>query len=342
MSQPKLLDRVRHAIRVRHYSPKTEQAYVHWIKRFILFHHKRHPAEMGNEEVSDFLSHLATHKRVSASTQNQALNAILFLYRVVLDQQLDWLKDVVRAKRPRRIPVVLSRGEIKSVFDYLSGESWLMASLMYGAGLRLMECLRLRVKDIDFSYKQITVRDGKGQKDRVTLLPESVIAPMQRHLMSVKALHDTDRQEGFGEVYLPYALERKYPSAGKQWGWQYIFPASKRSVDPRSNIVRRHHCDESVPQKAVKNALRAARIFKPASCHTLRHSFATHLLEDGYDIRTIAAPAHPCARGIRTSMCSTRLLGHSDVSTTMIYTHVIKKGGKGARSPLDRMTGPAG
>lgn len=317
---PKLLDQVRQEIRTRHYSIRTEEAYLRWIREFILFHDKRHPADMGERQVADFLSHLAVNRKIAAATQNQALSAILFLYKQVLKQPLDWLDDITRAKRPLRVPLVFTRSEIQAILAQLDGQTWLMASLLYGAGLRLMECLRLRVKDIDFGYGQIIVRDGKGAKDRRTLLPEPLKAPLQRHLAKIRELHKQDLQQGFGAVYLPFALERKYPAANREWGWQYIFPAAKRSIDPRSGAVRHHHVDEQVLQKAVKAAIRAAGIAKPGSCHTLRHSFATHLLEDGYDIRTVQ-----------------ELLGHKDISTTMIYTHVLNRGGKGVRSPLERL-----
>lgn len=256
--------------------------------------------------------------KVSASTQNQAVSAILFLYRVVQSQELEFLDGVVRAKKPVRLPVVFHREEIEQVFDQLHGTKWLMASLLYGSGLRLMECLRVRVKDIDFQYRQITIRDGKGEKDRITMLPSALVEPLKLHLNKVKALHEKDLQDGYGEVYLPYALERKYPNANRDWGWQYVFPSAKRSIDPLSGKIRRHHIDESILQKAIKQAIKSASISKPGSCHTLRHSFATHLLEAGYDIRTIQ-----------------QLLGHKDVSTTMIYTHVLQQGGRGVVSPLD-------
>ena len=273
---------------------------------------------MGEAEVSKFLSHLAVEGKVSASTQNQALSALLFLYQEVLKQELDWINNVTRAKKPSHLPVVFTKEEAKAVLLRLEGTKWLMASLLYGAGLRLMECLGLRVKDIDFSYNQITVRDGKGGKDRLTMLPGSLKDPLKKHLEKVRILHEQDLKEGFGKVYLPFALAKKYPNAEREFAWQYLFPASNRSIDPRSGTERRHHIYETVLQKAVKAAVRAAGINKPASCHTFRHSFATHLLEDGYDIRTVQ-----------------ELLGHKDVSTTMIYTHVLNKGGKGVRSPLD-------
>lgn len=316
---PKLLDQVRICIRTRHYSLRTEQTYVNWIRQFILFNAKRHPAELGAAEISDFLSYLAVTRKVSASTQNQALAAILFLYRHVLKQEFSWLDDVVRAKRPSRVPLVFTREEVRAVLEHLNHTNWLMASLLYGAGLRLKECLTLRVKDLDFQYRQITVRQGKGAKDRQTILPASLIEPLKQHLVRVRALHKYDLRLGLGEVYLPFALDRKFPNAGKDWVWQYVFPSAQLKKDPRSDKFRRHHVAESVLQKAVKHAVRAAAIDKPGTCHTLRHSFATHILEDGYDIRTVQ-----------------ELLGHQDLNTTMIYTHVLNRGGKGVRSPLDR------
>jgi len=320
LDKPRLLDLVRDRIRVKHYSLRTEQAYVQWIKRFIFFHGKRHPKDMAAPEVEAFLSHLATEKNVSASTQSQALSALLFLYREVLGIELPWLENLTRAKKPQRLPVVLTVAEVKAILVRLDGRNALMANLLYGAGLRLMEVLRLRVKDLDFGMRQITVRDGKGFKDRVTMLPESLIEPLQRYLQKVKEIHQEDLRAGFGEVYLPYALERKYPNAGREWGWQYVFPSSQRSIDPYSGKERRHHLDEKVLQRAIKMAVRDAGITKPASCHTMRHSFATHLLQSGYDIRTVQ-----------------ELLGHKDVSTTMIYTHVLNRGGRGVRSPLDSL-----
>jgi len=291
---------------------------VSWIKRFILFHGKRHPRDMGVQEVEQFLSHLAIAGHVAASTQSQALSALLFLYQQVLKQDIGWLDDVVRAKKPHRIPVVLTQDEVKAVLAHLSGTTWIMATLLYGAGLRLLECLRLRVKDVDFTYNQIVVRDGKGRKDRVTMLPQQVKVPLQRHLHDVQQLHAQDVQAGAGHVYLPYALERKYPNASREWIWQYVFPAARPSRDPRTGIIRRHHVHKLVLQRAVHAAVRKANIPKPASGHTLRHSFATHLLEAGYDIRTVQ-----------------ELLGHKDVSTTMIYTHVLNRGGRGVKSPAD-------
>ncbi len=318
---PQLLEQVRTAIRLKHYSLRTEESYVQWIRRFILFHAKRHPRDMGAEEITRYLSHLARVRHVSASTQNQALNAILFLYREILKVQLPWINNIDRAKRPARLPVVFTQSEVRALLAQLEGTPWLMLSLIYGAGLRLSECLRLRVKDVDFNYRQLLIRDGKGQKDRVTMLPGALIEPLRTHLVRVNRLHERDLQEGFGSVYLPFALERKYPNANREWGWQYVFLSYKRSIDPRSSVERRHHVSESVVQKSLKSAIRAAGIIKPGNVHTLRHSFATHLLEAGYDIRTVQ-----------------ELLGHSDVRTTMIYTHVLNKGGKGVHSPLDRIT----
>lgn len=317
---PKLLDQVRDRLRVKHYSIRTEQVYVDWIKRFIWFHDKRHPKDMGAAEIEAFLTHLAVKGRVSASTQNQAKSALLFLYREVLEQKLPWLDKVTQAKAPTRLPVVLTIAEVQAVLKGLAGANWLIASLLYGAGLRLMEAVRLRVKDVEFSRHEIVVREGKGDKDRVTMLPESVIEPLQLHLAKVKSLHKEDLATGGGDVYLPFALDKKYPNAGREWGWQYVFPSVKLSVDPRSGALRRHHVDEKGIQRAMKQAVRDAQIVKPATPHSLRHSFATHLLLGGYDIRTVQ-----------------ELLGHSDVSTTMIYTHVLNRGGKGVVSPLDRL-----
>jgi integron integrase len=319
-SRPRLLDRLRDAIRRRHYSRRTEEAYIHWTKRFVYFSGKRHPSDLGETEVTAFLNHLASERNVAASTQNQALSALLFLYKEALGQELDWLDGLVRAKRPQRMPVVLTREEVERLLAALDGTAWLMAGLLYGTGMRLMECLRLRVKDVDFGYRQVLVRDGKGEKDRVTMLPERLLQPLPNHLERVRQLHQLDLREGFGEVHLPHALARKYPRAGYEWGWQYVFPSRNRSMDPEDGVIRRHHLDESVLQRAVKDAARVAAISKPVHCHTLRHSFATHLLEAGYDIRTVQ-----------------ELLGHKDVSTTMIYTHVLNKGGRGVQSPLDRM-----
>jgi integron integrase len=316
--EPRLLDQVHIAIRARHYSRRTEKSYVRWILRFILFNGKRHPSDMREREITSFLSMLATRRKVSASTQNQALSAILFLYRVVLQQKFDWLDGIVKAKRPVRLPVVLAREEVKAVLGHMRGTPWLMASLMYGAGLRLLECARLRIKDVDFAMGEITVRDGKGRKDRVTMLPYALRAPLAEHVERVKRQHETDLRRKLGSVELPDSLDRKYPRAAWEWGWQWVFPATKFYLDRASGRYRRHHLHESVVQRAMKEAVRMAGIAKPASCHTLRHSFATHLLEAGYDIRTIQ-----------------ELLGQSDVSTTMIYTHVLNKGGRAVRSPLD-------
>jgi integron integrase len=315
-NKPKLLDQVRDVIRRKHFSIRTEQAYVDWIRRFILFHHKRHPREMAEAEVTEFLTYLAREGRVAASTQNQALSALLFLYKQVLKQEIGWLEGVERAKTPARLPVVLTRDEV--IFAHLQGTHRLMAGLLYGSGLRLMECVRLRVKDVDLGYLRITVRDGKGAKDRITMLPVNVAKSLERHLQKVKAQHEEDLEGGLGNVYLPNAIERKWPGAAGEWAWQYVFPSSRLSVDPRRGKRQRHHMDESVLQSAMKTAVRAAGISKPATCHTLRHSFATHLLENGYDIRTVQ-----------------ELLGHKDVSTTMIYTHVLNKPGIGVKSPLD-------
>ena len=314
----KLLDQTRDVLRLKHYSLRTERSYCDWIERFIRFHHLRHPSEMGAEEITQFLTHLARVGNVAAATQNQALSAILFLYEQVLKQNVSWIEDVERAKKPKRIPVVLTRDEVHKIFAHLHGMSRLMAGLLYGSGLRLMECVRLRVKDVDFGYARITVRDGKGAKDRVTMLPVNMATALERHLMKVRAQHEQDLGDGFGEVYLPDALERKYRGASRTWAWQFVFPSARISVDPRTTTRRRHHVDENVLQVAVKKAVRASGITKPATCNTLRHSFATHLLENGYDIRTVQ-----------------ELLGHKDVSTTMIYTHVLNRPGLGVKSPLD-------
>lgn len=317
--KPKLLDQVRQQIRLRNYSIRTERVYAEWIKRFIRFHAYRHPAEMGAAEIETYLSHLAVKRDVSASTQNQALAALLFLYKQVLKQELPWLDNVVRAKRPQHMPVVLTRDEVQRVLARLSGVPWLVASLLYGAGLRLTEALRLRVKDVEFSRREILVRDGKGQKDRVTVLPGTVIAVLQEHLLKVKRLHERDLAEGFGRANLPYALARKYPNAAAEWGWQFVFPSVNRSDDPRGAGTFRHHIHEKTIQRHMREAVRQAGIIKPATPHTLRHCFATHLLEAGQDIRTVQ-----------------ELLGHADVKTTMIYTHVLNRGGLAVLSPLDR------
>jgi len=317
-TKPKLLEEVRQILRAKHYSLRTEKAYITWIRQYILFHNKRHPLEMAEKEINQFLSFLAVERNVSASTQNQALCAIIFLYKHVLGKELGNLGRVIWAKKPKKIPVVLSRHEVKAVLDNLTGVNWIMGTLLYGSGLRVSECVQLRVKDIDFDYKQITVRDGKGNKDRSTVLPQSVIGPLKKHLIYVKSLFEKDLKSGYDSIYMPYALEKKYPNAGKEFGWRFIFPASHISTDPISGVRRRHHIDPSVPQKAVKIAMRKAGITKQGGCHTLRHSFATHLLEDGYDIRTIQ-----------------ELLGHSSLEVTMIYTHVLTKGGMGVKSPAD-------
>jgi integron integrase len=314
----KLLDHMRDVLRTQHYSIRTENVYVEWARRFILFHDKRHPKEMGVPEVEAFLTHLALERRVAASTQNQALCALLFLYREVLQQPLDSV-DAVRARKPKRLPTVLTKGEALRVLQAMTGTNQLMAKLLYGSGLRVLECLRLRVKDIDFERRCIIVRDGKGEKDRVTILPESVIPHLKEHLARVKQLHEQDLKQGLGAVYLPYALEVKYPNACHELRWQYVFPSKTLSIDPRSGLKRRHHLNESSLQRAVRAAARLAGIEdKSVSCHTFRHSFATHLLENSYDIRTVQ-----------------ELLGHKNVKTTMIYTHVLQRGGLAVRSPLD-------
>lgn len=318
--KPKLLDEVRRVIRLKHYSIRTEQSYIQWIRQYIFFHNKRHPSELDNSHIESFLSHLATQRNVSSSTQNQALHALVFLYKRVLNIEIGEVNNVLRAKTPSRLPVILSRQEVGSIISQLQGTHWLIASLLYGSGLRLMECLRLRVQDIDFNYKCIMVRDGKGAKDRVTILPMELLDALQQQIRRVKEIHRADIQQGLGRVYLPYALHRKYPNADRELGWQYLFPSNKPSMDPRSGIERRHHLNESSIQRAIKKGLRNAHIFKKAGCHTLRHCFATHLLENGYDIRTIQ-----------------ELLGHSDVRTTMIYTHVLNKGAKAVTSPLSQI-----
>ncbi len=316
--QPKLLDQVRDRLRLKHYSIRTETQYVQWIRRFIIFHDKRHPREMGVLELEAFLTHLAVEGRVAASTQNQALSALLFLYREVLAINLPWLDNVVRAKTPQRLPVVLTRQEVVSVLEAMSGVYGLMARLLYGTGMRLMECVRLRVKDVDFEQAEILIRDGKGAKDRVTMLPQSLVEALRAHLKIRQRLYEEDRAKGLASVYLPDALDRKYPNAAVDWAWQYIFNSGSYSIDPRSGTERRHHIDEKLLQRAVKKAVMASGIAKLATPHTFRHSFATHLLQSGYDIRTVQ-----------------ELLGHADVQTTMIYTHVLNRGGRGVVSPLD-------
>jgi integron integrase len=316
--KPKLLDRVRAELRKRHYSLRTEEAYVGWIRQYIRHHGIRHPREMGKGEIENFLSHLAVNRKVAASTQNQALAALLFLYRDVLGVTLDWLENIVRAKKPVRLPVVLTRTEVMEVLTRLYGQNWIAGMLMYGAGLRLLECLQLRVKDIDFGYRQIVVREGKGNKDRVTILPSAVEDRLKLHIEEVKGRHEKDLSENGGYVRLPGGLERKYPGADRQWPWQWIFPATRQYRDSTTGRLYRHHLHETVLQRAVREAATRAGLSKRITCHTLRHSFATHLLEEGYDIRTIQ-----------------ELLGHRDVNTTMIYTHVLNRGGRCVRSPLD-------
>ncbi len=319
MNKPRLLDRIRNAIRARHYSKRTEEAYVYWARQFIVFHNRQHPRSLGKRHIEAFLTYLAVQRNVAASTQNQALSALVFLYRQVLETEMPWLEDVVRAKRPRRLPTVLTAAEVARVLSHLRDTPWLAASLMYGSGLRLMEALRLRVKDVDFARNYLLVRSGKGDKDRRTLLPAQLIDPLHRQIARVVSIHESDLQAGYGAVWLPHALAIKYPSAPKELGWQYLFPASRRSCDRREgNVIRRHHTDPKHVQRAVKRAVAEARIDKQASCHTLRHSFATQLLESGTDLRTIQ-----------------ELLGHKDISTTQIYTHVARTGFMGVCSPLD-------
>lgn len=318
--QPRLLDQVRSLIRVKHYSIRTEKSYTSWIKQFIRFNHLAHPKDLGTKEVQAFLTYLAVTRNVSASTQNQALSALLFLYKDVLKIKLEYMNDITRAKQSTRVPVVFTREESIAVIDRLDGTFKLMAQLLYGSGLRLMECARLRVKDIEFNYKQILIRNGKGAKDRITVLPDFLILPLTLHLENVKSLHDEYLAKGLGSVYLPFALAKKYPNASTEWAWQYVFPAQNLSVDPRSGCQQRHHINEKRLQRAVKNAIREANIYKQASCHTFRHSFATHLLENGYDIRTVQ-----------------ELLGHKDIRTTQIYTHVLNKPGISVNSPLDNL-----
>jgi integron integrase len=318
--QPKLLDRLRETLRTRHYSHRTEQTYSQWIKRFVYFHKLRHPEEMAESEINAFLTHLAVTEHVSSSTQNQALSALLFLYRHVLNREIGELRDVIRARKPKHLPVVLTKDEVKTVIGNLKGDKWLMANLMYGAGLRLMECLRLRVQDIDFASNQLTVRDGKGSKDRLTMLPKVVKQPLREHLKIVRNTHRQDLTEGYGRVYMPYALSSKYPNAATEWGWQFVFPQDNRFINKTTGEQGRYHVHETTVQRTVKEAVRKTEITKRASSHTFRHSFATHLLADGYDIRTVQ-----------------ELLGHKDVKTTMIYTHVLNRGGKGVISPADNL-----
>jgi integron integrase len=313
-----VLSLARERIRLRHYSIRTEEAYLLWMKRYLRFHGQRHPSRLGPAHLEGFLTHLAVTGEVAASTQNQALAALLFLYKEVLVLDVPWLDGAVRARRPKRLPVVLTTTEVRRVLSGLDGIDWLMASLLYGSGLRLMECVRLRVKDVDLSQQTLVVREGKGNKDRITVLPDSLVPHLREQLSRVREQHALDLAEGYGSVYMPDALARKFPNAYRDLGWQYLFPARRLSVDPRSGAMRRHHVDEQRLQRMVKDAVRRAGIDKPATPHTLRHSFATHLLERGYDIRTIQ-----------------ELLGHKDVSTTMIYTHVLNRGGRGVVSPLD-------
>jgi integron integrase len=315
----KLLARVREVIRLKHYSYRTERSYCDWIVRYVRFHGLRHPATMGGEHVGAFLSSLATVRHVSASTQNQALAAILFLYRDVLKQEIAWMDGVTRAKRPRRLPVVLTRAEVTTLLAKMSGTHALMARVMYGTGLRLTECLQLRVKDVELARLQLIVREGKGAKDRITMFPATLVEDMKRHLTGVRKMYERDRAAGVAGVELPHAYAVKNPGAAVAWGWHWIFPQDHLSVDPRTSIVRRHHAYDETFSRALKRAAHAAKIDKPVSSHTLRHSFATHLMESGYDIRTVQ-----------------ELLGHKDVSTTMIYTHVLNRGGRGVVSPLDR------
>ena len=317
-NKPRLLDQVRQRCRVKHYSIRTESCYVDWIRRFILFHDKRHPRTMGAPEVEAFLTHLAVNRNVAASTQNQALSAILFLYKEVLGLELPWLENVTRAKRPPRLPVVLSRSEVQRLLAQLDGTHWLVASLLYGSGLRLMEGLRLRVKDVDLDRLEITVRSGKGGKDRHTVLPNRLVPALRAQINRVETIHVQDLQDKLAPVYLPHALSRKYPNAGRELAWQYLFPSARPAVDPRSGVTRRHHLHEKGFQRAIKSAVRKAGLNKQVSSHTLRHSFATHLLENGYDIRTVQ-----------------ELLGHKDLRTTQIYTHVLNRGGQVVKSPLD-------
>jgi integron integrase len=315
---PRLLDQVRNRIRVKHYSIRTEQAYLDWIKRFIHFHGKQHPSTLGAPAVEAFLTHLAVARKVAPATQNQAKSAVLFLYREVLVIELPWLTDIVPAKAPTRLPVVLTRAEVSAILAVLSGTHRLFGRLLYGTGMRIMEGVRLRIKDVDFARHEIVVRDGKGAKDRMTMLPQSIERSLRLHLRDVRELHERDVLEGMGAVWLPNALARKYPGAAREWGWQYVFPASTRSADPRSGLVRWHHMGDQSFQRAMQQAVRDARVAKPATPHTLRHSFATHLLESGYDIRTVQ-----------------ELLGHQNVATTMIYTHLLNRGGRAVVSPLD-------
>ncbi len=317
---PKLMDRVREALRARHYSDRTEDAYCNWIRRFIRFHGMRHPAEMGEREINEFLTDLAVNGKVSASTQNQALSALLFLYRSVIGREIGALGEVVRARKSHHLPVVMTREEVRSVLRELEGDAWLMASLLYGSGLRLSECLRLRVQDVDFERGEILVRDAKGNKDRVTMLSSGLAAPLREQLTRARDVHERDLADGWGRVELPNALDRKYPNAAREWSWQWVFPQEHRWTDYESGTQGRHHVHETILQRKVKDAVRRAGVTKHVTPHTFRHSFATHLLESGYDIRTIQ-----------------ELLGHRSVTTTMVYTHVLNRGGHGVRSPLDAL-----
>lgn len=314
---PKLLDQLRADLRARHYSLRTEEAYIKWIRQYIRFHHCRHPKDMAEDEINVFIRHLAVNRKVSSSTQNQALCAIVYLYKHIIKKEVGQL-ELIWAQKPKKLPVVYTPRETEKILSHMHGEHWLAATLLYGSGLRLMECLRLRIKDVDFGFKQITVIDGKGFKDRITLLPEKIVAPLQAHLKKVRKIHDKDLRMGYGIVYMPYALERKYPNAAKEFGWQFLFPARRISKDPRTGIKRRHHLHNTVIQKAFQQAGKKAGIIKHGGCHSLRHSFATHLLQNGYDIRTVQ-----------------ELLGHNDIKTTQIYTHVLNRGGLGVKSPAD-------
>ena len=319
-SRPRLLDRVRDRIRLKHYSLRTEQAYIDWIRRFIHFHGKRHPEEMAAPEVEAFLTYLAVERSVAAATQNQAKSALLFMYKEVLEIELPWLEGVEQAKTPVRVPVVLTRSEVANVLGQLTGTHNLIGRMLYGTGMRIMEAMRLRVKDIELSRHEIVVRDGKGAKDRIAMLPLGIEDALRRQIELARVLHQRDLHEGFGAVHLPTALARKYPNAAREWGWQYAFPGQHRSLDPRDGEVRRHHISDQAFQRAMRQVVRDVGLSKPATPHTLRHSFATHLLESGYDIRTVQ-----------------ELLGHADVSTTMIYTHVLNRGGRCVVSPLDSL-----
>ena len=319
-AKPKLLDQLRDRIRLKHYSRRTEDVYLDWTKRYILYHNKRHPQEMGKKEIEDFLTYLATERNVAAATQNQAKAALQFLYKEVLEIQLPWLDEVEQAKKPKRLPVVLTEKEVQALLARISHSYSLLARLIYGTGMRLLEAFRLRVQDLDFDRAEVLIREGKGAKDRVTMLPQSLIEPLKDHLKQVKKVHEQDLLKGHGEVWMSDSLARKYPGAGREWIWQYVFPSARLSVDPRSGVTRRHHLDEKGLQRAIKQAASDAGLTKNVTPHTLRHSFATHLLQAGYDIRTVQ-----------------ELLGHKDVQTTMIYTHVLNKGGFGVTSPLDRL-----